>query len=65
MKRLTLTVTLAAMFLVVGSCSSTRFIIDHDTRHDFSGYSTYAWFELAKAPDNGRPPTGIRALGIS
>jgi hypothetical protein len=32
-------------------------VVDHDTRHDFSGASSYAWFKLAAPPDQAKPPT--------
>lgn len=63
MKRvIPLTVIVIAMFLVVGSCSSTRYIVDHDTRHDFSGYQSYAWFKLATPPDKAEPPTEANTI---
>jgi hypothetical protein len=62
MKRIALFVGFAALLLIVGSCSSTRFIVDHDTRHDFSGYSSYAWFKLAPPPDRARPPSNENTI---
>ncbi len=62
MKRLAVIVALATLMVVVGSCSSTRFVVDQDTRHDFSGYSTYAWFKLAAPPDKAKPPTEANTI---
>jgi len=57
MKRIVTVVALVATSLISGSCSSTRFWVDYDTRHDFSGYSSYAWFKLATPPEEASPPT--------
>jgi hypothetical protein len=62
MKRLVPILVLVALAVIVGSCSSTRFIVDHDTRHDFSGYSSYSWFELASPPDKAKPPTEANTI---
>ena len=62
MKRSTLIVGLVALAMITGSCSSTRFIVDQDTRHDFSGYSTYSWFKLAAPPDKAKPPTEANTI---
>ena len=62
MKRLTLIVAFVTVSLAVGSCSSTRYIVDQDTRHDFSSYSTYAWFQLASPPDKAKPPTEANTI---
>jgi hypothetical protein len=62
MKRLALIVALITVTVAVGSCSSTRFIVDHDTRHDFRGYQTYAWFKLASPPDKAKPPTEANTI---
>ena len=62
MKRHTLIVAVVALALVAGSCSSTRYIVDSDTRHNFSGYSTYAWFQLASPPDKAKPPTEANTI---
>ncbi len=62
MKKLTLIVALAVLALIAGSCSSTRYIVDSDTRHDFGGYSTYAWFQLASPPDKAKPPTEANTI---
>ncbi len=57
MSRIALVFTLAALLVVVGSCAGTRYVVDQDTRHDFAGYSSYAWFKLASPPDKAQPPT--------
>lgn len=62
MKRTTVIVAVAALSLIVGSCSSTRFIVDHDSRHDFSGYNTYSWFKLAAPPEKAKPPTEANTI---
>ena len=62
MKRHTLIVAVVALSLIAGSCSSTRYIVDSDTRHNFSGYSTYAWFQLASPPDKAKPPTEANTI---
>jgi hypothetical protein len=62
MSRLWRISVLGALFLIVGSCSSVRFIVDWDTHHDFSGYRTFAWFELAPSPHRGQPPTQANAI---
>lgn len=62
MKRHTLIVAVVALSLIAGSCSSTRYIVDSDTRNDFSGYSTYAWFQLASPPDKAKPPTEANTI---
>ncbi len=62
MQRHTLIVAVVALSLVVGSCSSTRYFVDSDTRNDFSGYSTYAWFQLASPPDEAKPPTEANTI---
>lgn len=62
MKRHTLIVAMVALSLIAGSCSSTRYIVDSDTRHNFSGYSTYAWFQLASPPDKAKPPTEANTI---
>lgn len=62
MKRATLVVAVSALALVVGSCSSTKYIVDRDTQQSFSGYSTYAWFELASPPDKAKPPTEANTI---
>lgn len=62
MKRATLIVALAALLLIVGSCSSTRYIVDHDTQQNFRSYSTYAWFEFASPPDKAKPPTEANTI---
>lgn len=56
MRRMSLSIALAALAVVVGSCAGTRYIVDQDTRHDFGG-SSYAWFKLAAPPDKAKPPT--------
>jgi len=62
MKRLGFVVVVAALLVIVGSCSSTRYIVDQDTRHDFSSYSSYAWFQLASPPDKAKPPTEANTI---
>lgn len=62
MKRPASIIVLAALMVVVGSCSSTRFIVDHDSRHDFTGFSTYAWFKLASPPDQAKPPSEANTI---
>ena len=62
MKRLGFVVVVAALLMIVGSCSSTRYIVDQDTRHDFSSYSSYAWFQLASPPDKAEPPTEANTI---
>ncbi len=62
MKRVTLIVALAALSVFLGSCSSTKYIVDHDTQQNFRGYSTYAWFELASPPDKAKPPTEANTI---
>ncbi len=62
MKRHTLIIAMVALSLIAGSCSSTRYIVDSDTRHNFSGYSTYAWFQLASPPDKAKPPTEANTI---
>jgi len=58
-------VIVSAVFLMVitaVSCSSTRYVIDQDSRHDFSSYSSYAWFKLAAPPDQAEPPTEANTI---
>jgi hypothetical protein len=62
MKRLALIMALAVLVVLIGSCSSTRFIVDYDTRHDFRGYSSYAWFKLAAPPEEATPPTEANTI---
>ena len=62
MKRYTLIVAAIALSLIAGSCSSTRYFVDSDTRHNFNGYSTYAWFQLASPPDEAKPPTEANTI---
>ncbi|TFG36670.1 MAG: DUF4136 domain-containing protein, partial [Candidatus Aminicenantes bacterium] len=62
MKRLALIVALATLVVIVGSCSSTRYIVDSDTQHNFKGYSSYAWFQLASPPDKAQPPTEANTI---
>ena len=62
MKRIMPVVVLAALAVIVGSCSSTRYIVDHDTRHEFNNYSSYAWFQLASPPDQAKPPTEANTI---
>jgi hypothetical protein len=62
MRKTALIAAVAALIVVLGSCSSTRFIVDHDTRHDFDGYSTYAWFKLAAPPEKAKPPTEANTI---
>ena len=61
-KRIAVIVTVAVLAVLNGSCSSARFIVDQDTRHDFSGYSSYAWFKLAAPPDKAKPPTEANTI---
>jgi len=62
MKRAVVMGALAALLAIVGSCAGTRFYVDYDTRHDFSGYATYAWFQLAAPPDKATPPTEANTI---
>ncbi len=62
MKRLALIVALVTLVVIVGSCSSTRYIFDSDTQHNFKGYSSYAWFQLASPPDKAQPPTEANTI---
>lgn len=62
MKRLALIAATAAALVVLGSCSGTRYYVDHDTGHDFRGYSSYAWFKLASPPEKAKPPTEANTI---
>ncbi len=62
MKRLALFVAFTTLLVIVGSCSSTRYIFDSDTQHSFKGYSSYAWFQLASPPDKAQPPTEANTI---
>ena len=62
MKKLTRTVVMGALLVLVGSCSSVSYVVDWDTQNDFSGYRTFAWFELAPSPDKGQPPSQANAI---
>jgi len=62
MRKLALIAAVAAAVAILGSCSSTRYYVDHDTRHDFGGYSSYAWFKLASPPDKAEPPTEANTI---
>ncbi|MEE4273140.1 MAG: DUF4136 domain-containing protein [Thermoanaerobaculales bacterium] len=62
MRKLALIAAAAAALVVLGSCSSTRYVIDQDSRHDFSSYSSYAWFKLAAPPDQAEPPTEANTI---
>ena len=62
MKRLALILAVVVLTVILGSCSSTKFFVDHDTRHDFRDYRTYAWFKLAAPPDKAKPPTEANTI---
>jgi hypothetical protein len=53
---------MGALLVVLGSCATGRYVVDWDTRHNFSGAGTYAWFQLAPQPDRGEPPTQANAI---
>ena len=46
---------LAGALMLVGSCSTVSYVTDWDTQHDFSGYTSFAWFELPPHPRGGQP----------
>ena len=62
MKRLTRLLVMGALLAALGSCSTASYVVDWDTQQDFSGYRSYAWFQLAPSPDKGEPPTRANAI---
>jgi len=46
---------LAAFALALGGCSTASYVVDWDVANDFSGYRTYAWYELATPRGEGAP----------
>ncbi|MCU0305121.1 MAG: DUF4136 domain-containing protein [Thermoanaerobaculales bacterium] len=61
-RRLAVIGALAAVLVVLGSCTGPRYFVDHDTRHDFAGYRSYAWFKLATPPDKAAPPSEANTI---
>ncbi len=62
MKRVPWIGGLGATFLLLSACSSVSYVSDWDTQKDFSGYQTFAWYELAATPDRGAPPAAPNAI---
>ena len=50
---------MAAAVLLVGSCSTVSYWEDWDTGNDFSGYRSFAWYELPPPPGRSAPPAVI------
>jgi len=46
---------LAAMLVLIGSCSTVSYVTDWDTQRDFAPYRSFAWFELPPHPKDGQP----------
>jgi hypothetical protein len=61
MARLARLLVMAVLMVVVGGCSTT-FWVDWDTGRDFSGYQTFAWFELPPPPGRSGPPAAPNAI---
>ena len=61
MKKLILIVAIAAMTVLLGSCTSVSYVTDWDTHHDFSGNQTYAWYELPQRTEQAGPATAPAA----
>lgn len=61
-RKIALIGAVSIMVVMAVSCSSTRYTVDHDTRNDFSSYSSYAWFKLATPPDKAEPPTEANSI---
>ena len=62
MKRVAWIGGLGATLLLLSACSSVSYVTDWDTQKDFSGYQTFAWYELAAMPDRGAPPAAPNAI---
>lgn len=68
-KKLWLILAVAAITLLLGSCSSVSYVTDWDTQHDFSGNNSYAWYELPQRAGNTTtapaPPLAPNAMVAS
>ena len=65
MKRLILMVALGGIAVLLGSCSSVRYVTDWDTHYDFSSAKDFAWYELPERPGPGAAPPAPNAIVAS
>lgn len=61
-RRFAITSAVVLMAVAVVSCSSARYVVDRDTQHEFSDYSSFAWFKLASPPDKAKPPSEANTI---
>jgi len=53
---------LGVVLLALSGCSTASYVVDWDTTRDFSGYRTFAWYELAPPRGQSAAPEAPNAI---